>query len=455
MFSFLSSSKKEKCPIRSIDHNIVFLDDEVFAFYRLDNVPFDFTNAETQSRSFELLSNLLTNVMGDRERPLNYELWVTSDPLDLNAWRERVTKQHEKWSPDQEPLMRYFERTMPYLEAEGAEQKRVYLGLSLGDRVSINWAKANPFVAGFKSAIKEVGRFIASVFETPGEDLSDEELETARGREVIFFDIVQSSELRPVRVTTLELALLYKRRFYPSMPIPFLTIDPGTRIGRGHLETEGYKTGQMKEEYDHIKAIREINGVEYTGYQTTIAMYEFPRETTYPGAMPYYFFFERYGFPFTGYIKGTLTSASSEKRKLNLKKTVIEDEVRNLGESQDDTSALIQGVPVHIQRNLEDIDVIEGRLVDSNAPWSISGFRIIVESSDLDELRSFVHEIKTKYSDSLNIGVIAPHGDQMEFFREQFPGAKKLVNDYDQRCSVELIAGSGLNFANEVGDLTF
>lgn len=261
------ADKRLKIAAEAIIDNIVCSRTDGWAYFRIRNDVFDFLSAG-QKVSMALQNvNAFNSLMGDRARPLDCELIISSTPIDVDLWEAQVRNTMENWTSIEEPPGRaaFLRGQYEHLRQKEYHERVTYIGVHLGARGSVNIEDFNLLESGLKGAKETVQAWFSRL--TPGASgmVTADEEKSLRGREEEIYRILSTGHFQAERVTAEELLLLIKRQFYPSMPSPYLSIDHENRMGPGDINLEVGAESSVTNGYRFLKFSQMIEGVEMEG----------------------------------------------------------------------------------------------------------------------------------------------------------------------------------------------
>lgn len=450
--------KKEKKPKQTkkkldisavaVIDNIVFSKTDAWAYYKITNRAFDFLTAEGQASLIQKLTNAFNNLMNDRQESLEMHMIVTSVPVDVDLWAEQVTELSESWNRTP-GFEKYMHEVTEFLKDSAYHQKVVYLGVHLGKRGALNLDGLNVFESGLKGAYEVATEWFNRALAIPTEDISEKEEKEFRHKEETFGRNLAVGHLRTQKATAEEILLLIKRQLYPSMPAPYLDVDHGSRLGAGDLALECGSAIENKYRWVNIKQM--VGDQELEGYRATLSMTKFPKDMEFPGSMPFFYYIQKIGLPFTTFSRFSLHPSKKMKADLEKKKKEQRDELENLSGGMDALDATIGGMPDHVADAIRDQQLISSMLNEDKTAWLEGSYFIVIETPTEEILRKYVSIIKQYYAD-LDININWTAGDQASLFLSQMPGDKHRMKTFDQITNLAMLPSSGFNFSSEVGD---
>jgi hypothetical protein len=446
-----SSTKNKKrldLSLLAVIDNMVFNKTDAWAYYKVTNQAFDFLTSAGQASLLQKLTNAFNNLMNDRQESLEMHLISTSVPIDIDAWQEQVKTISNDW--DRPPgFEEYLEEVTSFLKNEAYHTKTVYIGVNLGKRGALEVDRLNVFEAGVKGAMDYGKEWLNKALMIPDEDIDEKEEAVVRKKEENIYRNISVGHLGAERASAEELLLLIKRQLYPAMPAPYLDVDHESRLGAGDIALEASSVIENKYRWIKIKQI--IDDEPWEGYRATLSMSKFPKEMTFPGSMPFLYYIQKIGLPFTTFARFTLHPSRKMKLELEKKRKEQRDELENLSAAMDGYDSAISGVPEHVQEALQDSQMLSSMLSSDNTAWLEGSYFIVIETPTEELLRKYISVVKQYYSD-LDININWTAGDQAILFLSQMPGDKHRMKSFDQMTNLTMLPSSGFNFSSDVGD---
>lgn len=444
-----SRGKRLDISLRGICDNLVFSHNDVWAFYRIVNNPFELiSNDERISRATSTIL-AFNNAISDKTEPVDFMNINTTQPLDLQAWENSI---RENTSGLRRPqgFEDFINAQLDFLYNQNFLAKVSYIGVCLGKRHALDFKDLNVFEYGVKGAIDSFKKWSQKALFFPAEEISREEEEKYRKLEEPYYTSFSASSLGAERVSAKEILLLIKRMFYPAMGTQYLDIDHDERMGPGDLDLECYSV--IRNKYRWLEFDQALGDDIYTGYRATLSFTKFPNETVYPQAYPFFYLPRRLTLPFTTYARFTLLPVEHMKKELNKKNKESKDELKNLSIGQNDIdSAIDGGLPSDVAESLYDSQTISRIINSDKTPWAKGVYRIVIEANSPEYLKKYTALLKDRFS-QLNINLTWSAGDQLALFLEQMPGDKVRESSFEQITNLAHIGTSGFNFGSSVGD---
>jgi len=444
------TGKRIDMSAKAIIDNVVYSLTDKWAFYRLTNTSFDFLSTHGQISLAQGTTGAFKALISDRTEILECELIITYVPYDIDAWESQVYKRIKDWNPGSESFNTYMNEQYDHLFTHEFMNKIAYLGVNLGKRGALEKENFSVFEEGIRGAFDFVKDWASTALQVPSEEISSREEQETRKQEQEIYRVLQTGNLRAERVTTEELLLMLKRQFWPAMPAPGLDIDVENRVGSGDLELE--LAHVIENKYKFLKIKQYYGSQELTGYRAVLSFSKFPKYGQFPlSFVPYFYWPAKLGYNFTCYARFDLIPTMVMRKIIGKKKKEKADELNNMMEGGSSAIDSMVNPDTEAQDNLSDLNEIDRELTRSGAPWLRGSYRIVVESSDENNLKDTCSVLKQKY-EQLGVTLNWTNGDQALLFLEQMPGDKKRMKSFEQTTNLEMIGGSGLNFSSEVGD---
>lgn len=439
--------KKErlKVPVLGIADNIIFSKNEVWAYYKVSTVPYSFLSPESKASLAANTVTALAALCQSEGQKVDGQILITNTPFDVQSWVNQMDKVYGEWHNGHytDVYNKYIDEQGYELLGENFQKPVVYLGIKMFTRGSFNFDSFNILEFGFKDAFAAFKKSVSNIFVMPNEEVSSIEEKRARDKETELFRTLSTGYLHCERPTQEELLLTIKRRFYPGMPVPYLTTDHKNRIGLNDIIME--TGGVIENKYRYLKFNQEINGQAYTGYRATLSFARFPSRMQMPG--PHYPFLNlpaSRGLPYTLDARFSIIPQQVVKKRLNKKKLETDDEIENLANSGQASNA-------HIVSTVNDLSTLESTLEEDKTPWLNGSYRITVENYDLDKLKTNISSIKQAYADD-DTTLVWSSGDQLKLFIEEIPGSNLQMPSFNQMTSLSMLGVSGFNIGGVAGD---
>lgn len=439
-------NKRLKIPILAVSDNIIFSKKEVWAYYKISTVPYDFLSADARAELAESTINALGALSSGEGKKIDGHILITNTPLDVQSWVDQLDETYKEWHPNEvfpKVYDKFVDEEINELLTEGYQRPVVYLGIRLFNRGSLDLDSFNVLEFGFHDAFKLIKDGISNMFVLPTDTLDQFEEKRAKDAEKEIYRTLSTGNLRAKRVTANELLLTIKRRFYPAMPEPYLEVDHGNRLGTNDILME--TGGVLENKYKYLKFSQMVDGQEYDGYRATLSFARFPKDMSMPGVhTPFLYLPASNGLPYTMNARFTMIPQMKVKKDLQKKKLDTDDEINNLSNSGQASNA-------HIKGTVNDISELEDSLEDNKLPWISGAYRVTVEASTYDNLKSMIIQLKQYYNDN-DTTVIWTSGDQLRLFLEELPGGTLSSPSFNQMTNLAMLGVSGFNIGSEVGD---
>lgn len=433
---------------KAVIDNIVFNKTEAVAYYRISNRNYDFRTAESKAGLIQQITNGFSNLMSDRNDPIEMHLINTTIPVDVKAWRQQIDNFSNNM-PRPPGFKNFIEEQEQFLYNEFYTNQIVYLGINLGKRGALNTSQINIFETGVKAAVELGKEWLSKALAIPTEDISDSEERVFRKIEETYFQNISVGHLQAERCTAEEILLLMKRPLYPMMPPPYLDVDHENRLGEGDLAIEC--GGVIENKYRWLRIEQIINGEVYEGYRATLSMSKFPRRMDFPRNLPFLLGLQKMGLPFTTFARFELLPSKKMKSDLSKKEKEAQDEINNYRSSANASDPSVSGAPQDIIDSVTDLQTTKDILSADKTAWFKGSFFIVVETPNEKMLRKYISIIKQSYAD-IDVNISWTAGDQLDLFLSQMPGDKKRMKSFDQITTLNMLAASGFLFSSEVGD---
>lgn len=434
---------------RGIVDNIVFSKTEKWAFYRINNTPYDFLSTSGKVAQGQSVANALAALMSNREESLECMVLSTTQPLDVDAWSAQVKLSAEEYDARTPRFENYIEEQKTVLRTEEYHTRAAYIGINLGKRGALNTQDFNIFEAGLQGAKEQLKVWFKSSLSVPSVEITEQEENDARRIEADFFRLLSTGYFQAQRVTAEEILLLIKRQFYPAMPSPYLDVDHESRVGPGDMELELHSA--IRKGWRFLRFDQMIDRYELTGYRTCMTFSKFPKFSAFPSAVPFLYFPASQGLPFTTFARFELISSTQMMKDIEKRKKEQADELENVEGSHGKNPAALESYPADVVEALNDVNKISEVLAQDKSPWVRGNYHLVVEARSQQGLLDMGAALQQAYHE-MGITLNWSSGAQADLFLSQMPGDNVRMNAFEQITTLSMLAASGFNISSEVGD---
>lgn len=434
-------------PIEAIIGNIIFSQREVWAYYDIPTTVYDFLSNSKKVAYAEQLTAAFSGLVKNQDKVLDCHLLVTNSPIDIDSWEDDYLTISESWHR-RNGFQRFLEEQIDWLKQGGFFEKRVYLGVCLGRRHELDTEAANPFNMGFKDSFRYIKKFLNHVLQVSDRRVEKDELAHAQLQEKDLRQTIENSSLKGSASNTEDLALLIKKIFYPAMPTPFLTLNHDEVCGRGDLVkelTSVVRTNNPK----IIKIEQAINGEFYEGYRATLTFKKFNDVMNIPYGMPWIYasVFSSVNAPFDVSCRFSLVPAKKIKSEIEKGINETNDAIENaIGADKTPTPAVRDQLATadNMLREVEN---------NKTTPWLSGTFRIGITAPDEDTLQEYCKAMISFYDENMGgTKLVWTFHDQLDLMMEAMPGDYLREKSFIHTTNIAMIATSGFNVLNQVGD---
>ena len=447
--SFRQPRKKLDFQVESIVGNIIFSGTDVTAYYEIPTTIYDFlSNSEKVAKASQYTSALAGLGEKNQERVLDLHLIVTNTPIDADLWEEnyvKITKSYR--AKTKSGFVQFLNDQQEMLRQGDFYEKRVFIGISLGKRHELDTDMINPFNSGVKEAFRYATGYLDHALQFQDKSVSESELRHAQSIEKDFYLSVSGGSLDAERATIEDLALLIKKPFYPAMPVPYTSIANDV-WGRGDIVKEIGGVIETKNP-SFVKITQSIGGALMTGYRATLTFKQFPDEgLNIPYGQPWIYasIFSGIGVPFD--VSARMSLVPAKKIKKDIEKGIAQsiDAYDNaLGADSDPGIALTE----EVQRGRE----MQAQVTRNKDPWLSGTYRLIISADTEEHLDQYCKIMSSFYNENMgNIKLVRTFHDQVDLLLESVPGDKLREGSFLQTTNIEMLAASGFNVLNQVGD---
>lgn len=447
-----------KNPVLQVKDNIVFTNKGVWAYYIISERPYDFLSQDGKIKLANSTIQSLASLCRRSDQSVDCHLLITNFPFDPLDWENQVVEHYDKQEMEQrkvaensnvfatgsrEPFERYVAETVRDLHQSNYQKRVTFLGIRLYTRGAFDF-NANPFELGWGKAFEIWKSSLSQVLSIPDERISRNEENRAIGLEKTIFQVISKGGFQAKRPTAEEMMLTIKRRYYPSMPSPFLEVDHENRVGLADIAIE--TGGEIYVEPKRLKIVQNIDGREFTGYRATMTLSSLPRDLYIPSnVLP--FFYRPSILPFTCSARFVLVPSEEMKKEQHKKKLETDDEISNLSSSG-------QGANTALVDSYSDLMTLEAELSREKQPWITGSYRITVEGDSPEFINEAFASLKQEFAEDGAVLTLTS-GDQLDLFREEQLGGEIEVKSFQLTTNLALMAFAGINFGGTVGDPIF
>lgn len=430
-----------KNPVLAIQDNLVFGRRAAWAYFVLAEKPYDFLSADGKINLANSTTTALSSLVTRQDATVECHLLITNVVFDPVRWEEQMYRVHDIWVQDyNEPFETFVRNQAESLKEMDYRRRITLLGIKLYLRGSVDFS-FNILEIGWQRAKDVFKESVSQLFKVPNDRISDSELLRAQKSENEIYQILSSGGLAARRPTTEDLLLVMKRRYYPSMPAPYLDVSHQERVGTADIARE--TGGELYVTPKYLKLVQFVNGDFYEGYRATLSFSSFPPEFEIPSLYPP-FFARASVLPFTAFSRFYLVPPEKMKADLNKQKLEAEDEISNLQSSG-------QSVTASLRETVTDIQILEEDLVASNQPWVTGSYHITVEAPTEKQLKETIVRMRQEFAEDETV-LTWTSGDQLNLFREEQIGGDIEIKDFNHTTNLALLAQAGINFGGRVGD---
>lgn len=443
----MTPKKKLDISAQAIIGNLIFSNDEVWAYYDIPTTIYDFLDDSSKKGYADRLTAALSSIVKNQDEGVDCHLYVTTAPVDVDAWEENYDELAKTWHP-KSGFDEFMFNQRSFLTDEDLFEKRCYLGVCLGKRHAIDFEAANPFNVGMKDAMKYLKKFLNNILLIQDKTVDKDELDHAKVREKDLFQSLSASSLRATRSTAEDLALAIKKVLYPAMPCPIIETSADGAWERGDLIDDlGGIIGPKNPKYVKIEQL--VDGEFLTGYHATLTFKKFADNLNIPYANPWIYLsiYSDITAPFDVSCRFTLVPARKIKKDIEKGINQTKDALDNaLGANATPSPTIMEemGQADEMQREVE---------MNKTKPWVSGTYRIGINATTEDELSQYCKSMMALYDESLaSTKIVWTYHDQLDLLLEFMPGDHMREKSFVQTSNLELLSVSGFNILNTVGD---
>ncbi len=435
----MKREKRIPFDIISINGNIIYTTNDVWAYYYLPDQQYDFAEDSDKAQMVKYFNNAMTSLTtGTTAR--EFHLISTTRPMDTEEWANDLLARGERNDAKYE-LDDYIQKSRGVIDARDLRNKYVFLGVKLGTREMGSSGT-------FKDSLQSIVKMFDNVLDTSPKDVTDSELEKWETAENSVRNTMRQN-LRADRIDSDDMAYLIKKQFFPAMPVTKISIDDREPWGKGDMTA--LTTSYIEHKRNHLRMIQSDRfGDDVEGYRATLSISRFPDTIDTPWI---YFLSQLYddtevldspagGYSFSARFKVLPPNMVKKDMKKKLRRAL--DEANNAFDAGVD-------VPDHLQEQYAAAKELQ-RTMERNPEHFIYGnYKIIVEAKTETDLKYRANSAIEHYS-LRDIRLTWTTGDQLTSLIECSPGGKIFSRSFEQIQNINGVGGGMPTANNAVGD---
>ena len=445
------SNQKSYLPVKYLDNNIVLSDSEAWVYVLIPNVSYEFLTDQDRLNIMDQMTITLANLTTASQEELDVHMRVIHKPFPYASWYKNLAERTERNNPA--PGWDDYSGDMfLHVASNVFYQKKVYLGVKLGDRSKTGAVSASKKDV-FAEIIAPLKRIVSVAEEKAGYNdysVSQEEVEHWTKQALSVRRSLRESYLRAEPVSSEDLAWVIANPLWPSMPQPEVTYSNSTVWGEGELAqlvdgivTVNYKSLEVEQTFVSEKLDK---AEDFSGHVAFLSVSRFPDSLLFPSASPWIYTTESsFSFPVDFSIRMSIVPPAKVKKDVSRKLADAKDQAQHIAE----TGA---GVPLNIREQVETATTLEYIIDKERMPWAYSRIRLIVTAETEEELKARCKSIIEEYRE-FGMDISWPSGDQFNLLLEVTPGSKVRVPSYLQRQDLAVVPGGLPHASSDVGDV--
>ena len=416
----------------AIDGDVIYSKKHVWFYVELSPTPYEFLDYNSREALAESATIGYESLI-QNNKPVDCKLIVTSTPFDDYSWSKELNERTKKNNPS--PYWNTFFRDMAnYVHSHGFRQRKVYLGIKLGNRSEFR----NSSAFGF---LRDVSDVLTRTMGIEDSYIDEKELKFFRDRADNYWRTLGSSTLKAKRVDANTLAGLIKEPLWPEMEMPEASTSTREQWGAGEIQSIGVAAiDNSKKKFIAIEQT-DLYGRDQVGYRATLCFARFPDMLDFPGQEPWMHFSSSLSGNPTIYSNFTVVPS-----------TKVAKDVERLTQHAEDQANNSRGhLPIAVQEQLATAQELKFSLNRDRKPWIYGRHSIAITGRTEEELRDRVQEAIDHYK-NLDIDLSWPTGDQINLMLEAQPGEGTRVQAYQQRQELGIIPIGMPTGSGKVGD---
>jgi hypothetical protein len=399
--------------LRYIEDGLALTRRDAWAWYAVPTRSYDLLSDQQRLAEARTIALGLASL-----RDAECHLLVAHRPFDPAAWAASLDEGTPHSRPGWESYLSHLEQ---HLHGEEFAERRVFLGVRLGDRRT-GWRHR-------KRRIEE----IAGV-ESPR--VSRRELAGWRAQAELVRRTASGAGLRPVGATADELRWLVQRSFHRGLAGPPLLPAP-TAFG-GAIQTVAEGTVHNGR---HALRLEQPSGKRELAFLTVARM---PERLIFPG-QEWLYHTDLLGADVDISVRFRVVPARLAAAAASRKVVEAQDQARNIGGPG--------ALPLGLAEMAEHARELEHSLTRDGLPLIYAQTALCVSAPTSDELEAGVVDCIELFRD-LGIELARPTGDQLALFVQALPGERWKVKTYEQRMPPITLAGGMPQATIALGDGT-
>ena len=424
-----TAKSRSRLAVRYFDDRVVLTDSDVWAYFRLPTVSYEFTTPDEREA---LATNITIALAAIRMPDAEVHLRVTHRSYPAADWATQL----DSTSDGGPGWIEYLEEMYRHVWAKDFWTKEVYLGVRLGQR-------------GMRAQLGGGGGGVLSqllAFYQRGEQalgLEDDAIDAGEiGKWTVQAErlgrALSASALYARHATSMEIAWMFRHAVSGTIGDPPDSATPRRMWGAGEIET--LVEGEIHNSRAQLR-MEQPNGESYAAY---LSFARFPDMMAFPDGEPWLHFADALPFPVEVSSRMRLIPPAKASKDVGRKLAHARDMDQHIREAGAEA-------PIALAEQIEAARMLEHGITKERLPFVYGWHRLVVTAPSEEMLTQRVEAVIEHYRD-IGIDVVRSTGDQFSLFSEALPGDRLRVNAYAQRQPLRTIAGGMPTATVDLGD---
>jgi hypothetical protein len=330
--------------------------------------------------------------------------------LEANTFRPRPG-----WGP-------YIGHLAEHIEGKALSERRVYLGIKLGDVRNRS---------GLSKAVVGAERLLG--LRSPG--AGNKDLRALRAEADLRYRTMLAAGARVSPVPDAELRWLVQRTVWRGIAEP--PVPVGVVRGRGlalSLLDSTIVNGSRSLVVEQLQGRSALTSLTLAGV---------PEQIPFPGG-EWLRLFDVLPFPVEASVRFEILPTREVRKDVDRRLASVRDQTRHI-------SGTGAELPLELAESAAAARELEFAMEADQTPWVRCWPRFIVAAPDEGELNDRVIDLVEMYAD-FDLALVRPGGDQLALFMETIPGGRRRVAAYGHELPMVTFAGSMWGASSELGD---
>lgn len=421
-----TAKSRSRLTVRYFDDRVLLTDADVWAYFRLPTVSYEFTTPDEREA---LATNITIALAAIRMPDAEVHLRVTHRSYPAADWATQL----DTTSDGGPGWIEYLEEMYRHVWAKDFWTKEVYLGVRLGQR-----GMRAQLSGGVFAQLLAMYQRSEQVLGLEDDAIDSGEVAKWTGQAERLGRALAASALYARHATSGEVAWLFRHGVSGTIGDPPASATPRRTWGAGEIET--LVEGQIHNGRSLLR-MEQPNGESYAAY---LSFARFPDMMAFPDGEPWLHYADALPFPVEVSSRMRLIPPAKASKDVGRKLAHARDMDQHIREAGAEA-------PIALAEQIEAARMLEHGITKERLPFVYGWHRLIVTAPTEDMLTQRVEAVIEHYRD-IGIDVVRSTGDQFSLFSESLPGDRLRVNAYAQRQPLRTIAGGMPTATVDLGD---